>query len=430
MQQPIRQIHGILQANLTIPGSRCITNRALILAALADGVSELSSVNISQATHALINALRQLGIVVQLDEPSRSCIVAGCNGRFPKKQTTVWCEDSGTIARFLLAACSATPGAFYFDGSTHLRKKNFGQLLNILCRQGTQLIPTDAYKMPFTIVGADTQEGGEIILNDTTTSQIASALLMIAPYSRSPFTFTAIDPVNHPLVEMTCSMMAEFGVLVHRVHQGQFMVPVPQRYQANDYVIEPDLALASYFFAAAAATGGEVTIQPTKHLQSKQPNVKLLSVLERMGCRMKETARGFTIRGPEQLHGVDISIRDFSDTFVTLAAIAPFANGPTRISHLGRLRHQESERLLAVKAELIKLGIHVESGLDWIKIYPGNLKGGLVNAHNDPRIAMAFSIIGLKVPGVIIDHTDCVTKIYPDFFTLWNQLSEKTNVRV
>lgn len=428
MQQVIHSAKGPIQAKMILPGSKSITNRALLLAALAEGVSEISGIYLGSDTKTLLAALHQLGIVTQLDEKTRSCIIAGGGGKFPKKQGTLWCDQSTAITRFLMAVCSATPGVYYFDGSPSLRKKAITQLLNVLLRQGVQLIPNDVRKMPFTLIGVDTLEGGEVLLDDKSNTQLISALLMIAPYSRSPFTFTSLQLQNQPSIDMTCAMMAEFGVLVHRVHQGQFMVPVPQRYNARDYMIEPDFSIASYFFAAAAVTGGKITIQPTKRAQSKQPNVKFLSILEKMGCRILETHTGLTLESPPELHGIEVSMRKFSDTFLALAVIAPFAKSPTRISHIGHLSQKEQDRMLVMKSELIKMGINVEIGDNWIKIFPGIPEPGMVNSHQDYRIAMAFAVIGLKVPDIIIDNIDPILNIYPDFFTLWEKLAEHTNI--
>ncbi|RDI42437.1 3-phosphoshikimate 1-carboxyvinyltransferase [Aquicella lusitana] len=428
MQLTIRTAKAPIQANVIIPGSKNIAYRAIILSALADGVCEISGLQVSENIKLLIAALRELGIVTQLDEASRYCIIAGGNGKLPKKQATLWCHDSLTLSYLLMAICSATSGVYYFDGSASLRERPLTFMMNTLSRQGIQFIPGDSQKMPFTLVGADTLEGGEVILDHTANQHIASALLMIAPFARSPFTFTLHETVNQSHIDMTCAMMAEFGVLVHRIHQRQLMVPVPQRYHAKDYVVEPDFAIAAYFFAAAAVTGGEITIQPVKLAQSKQPNAKFLTILEKMGCRIRETKTGLTLSGPAQLQGIEVSMRDFADTFLALAAIAPFAKSPVRISHLGPLRQKEKSRMTAMKTELTKMGIQVETGEDWIKIFPGSPLGGVINTHADARIAMAAAIIGLKAPGVIIDDAKYAEKTCPEFFSLWEKLAEPLNI--
>lgn len=424
MKQKITTATHPIQARITIPGSKSITNRALLLAALAEGISELSDILLSEDTITLIHALRELGIVIQLDEASRSCIVGGCGGRFPKLQTKIWCENAGTVARFLLAMCAAMPGEFSFDATPQLRARPIAELLRVLCLQGAAVQPDDAEAMPFLLKGTDGLIGGEIEMNGSESGQFVSAMLMAAPFSQTAVLLEVHDLVSRSFVEMTCVMMAEFGVLVRRMHQERFSVPVPQRYKARDYVVEPDLSTASYFFAAAAVTAGQVTIQPVVVKQSKQGDAKFLSILEKMGCRMLETQVGLTIKGPTELRGVSVDMRDCSDTFMTLAAIAPFAKTPTTITNIGHTRLQESDRISVMRSELQKLGIKAEEGPDWLKIYPADKpKGGEIDPHQDHRIAMAFSVVGLKVQGVEIANAECVGKTCPEFFELWSQLN-------
>ncbi|OGT36909.1 MAG: hypothetical protein A3F11_09020 [Gammaproteobacteria bacterium RIFCSPHIGHO2_12_FULL_37_14] len=429
MQQTIQSVKGPIHAKIELPGAKNITQRALLLSALAEGVSEISGIQISPSTLALIKALHQLGIAIQLDEKSKSCIIAGGNGKFPKKQASIWCEKSQTIFQFLIASCAISGGIYYVDGSPQLAEKTNMQLLNILARQGMQLIPNDVKKIPFTLVGSESLEGGELTFNTPINYQIISALLMIAPFARSPFTLNLRDGIDHPSIDITCAMMAEYGVLVHRMHQAQLMIPIPQRYQAKDYIVEPDFALASYFFAAAAVTGGEVTIQHIKRTLAKQPSSKFILLLEKMGCRVIENHSGLTVKGPEQLQGIEVSMRNFSDEFLALSAIAPFAKSPTRIAHIGRIRRKEVERMAAIKNSLVKMGIHIESGHDWIKIFPGIPQAvDMIDAHPDYRKAMAFAIIGLRVPGIILEKVESIKTIYPDFFKKWKHLGEDINI--
>ncbi|EKD71938.1 MAG: 3-phosphoshikimate 1-carboxyvinyltransferase [uncultured bacterium] len=430
MQKTILTAYQPIHTKITVPGSKSITQRALLIAALADGVSELSSINLSKDVLILIHALRQLGIVIQLDEITSSCIIAGCNGRFPKLQSTLWCGDSYTILRYLIAACGATPGVYYFDGSTRLHHKSLATLLNIIHQQGAQFIPNEASHIPFTLIGTDTFTGSDIKINHAHKTQIICSLLLIAPYARSAFNFIFHETNYYPNIDMSCSIMAEFGVLVHRIHQGQLNVPVPQRYTAKDYIIEPDFSYAAYFFAAAIITKGELTIQATKRAQSKQPNVKFFSLLEKMGCEMIENHTGLTVKSPTELHGIDISIREFSDLFAVLCIIAPFAVSPTRISHLGHLSTKEQKRLANMTSELNKLNIHVEAGNNWIKILPSAPKGALVRCDHDHRLARAFSIMGVKIPNIIIDDAECVTESFPDFFMTLEEIVRKEKIKM
>lgn len=428
MQQAIRTAQNPIQASLVIPGAKSITYRALLLAALADGVSEITGLKLDEDVRTFIKALTQLGVVIQLDESIPACIIAGCNGRFPKKQASIWCAESNIILRFLLAACAATPGVYHFDGTTRLREKPISELLNILVLQDAQLTPTDVKKLPLSLVGADSLAGGEFIFDQSLDNQVISALLLIAPFGRTLFNLT-VQPIQHPTyVEMTCMMMAEFGVLVHRIHQGQFMVPVPQRYQARDYLIEPDFAQAAYFFASAAMTGGEVSIQPTKIHTSKQPAAKCLSTLKKMGCHIIESHKGLKVKGTSVLQGIEVNAKEVSDNFLVAAALAPFAVSPTRLLYRGTLNHTSQHRLAALKAEFTKLKIRFESGKDWLQIYPSVPQGQVLSAHHDAKIAMMLALIGLKVQGIQITDVETVTHMFPDFFTRWESLSTHLHI--
>ena len=424
MKQFIRMAKSPINAHVTIPGSKSITNRALLMAAFADGVSEIFDVLISDDTRALIEALHNLGIVVQLDEASRSCIVGGSGGQFPKTEAEVWCRHAGTVARFMLAACASSPGAYHFDGSPQLRKRPLAGLLNILKNQGAKIEPDNQNNMPFTVLGTEGLAGGDIEVDSSETGQFLSALLMVAPFAKSSMTLKAHEIVSQPYVDMTCAMMADFGVLVHRTSPVHFSIPVPQRYHARDYSVEPDLSTASYFFAAAAVTGGEIAIQAISRKKTKQGDVEFLSILEKMGCQVMESQGGLVVRGPQELQGIEVDLRDHSDLFMTLAAMAPFAKTPTTITNIKHTRQQESDRISAMRKGLETLHVKVEEGPDWLRVYPSAPIAGVIDSHDDHRIAMAFSIIGLKVPSVVIDGAECVVKTCPDFFKIWDEICE------
>lgn len=422
MKQLIRHRTQPIQARIIIPGSKSITNRALLLAALANGVSEVSGILVSDDTLAFAQALHELGVSLRLDQAKSVCVITGNSGRFSSKSTMIWCAESGITARFLLAVCAATPGVYHFDGKEVLRNRPIATLLQVLRRQGVETDPPDAKQMPLTLTGVDGLAGGEIEIDGSESGQFISALLMAAPMARVTMEVTAKDLVSSPFVEMTCAMMAEFGVLVRRLPQGRFIVPVPQQYQATNYQVEPDLSTASYFFAAAAVTAGQVTIQPVDLTTSKQGDANFLKILAKMGCEIISTTTGLTVKGSAELHGVNVDMRDYSDTFMTLAAIAPFAKSPTTITNIAHTRRQESDRISAMRSGLEKLGVKVEEGADWIRIHPSAPIAGTIDSHHDHRIAMAFSIIGLRVPGIVINNSECVSKTCPQFFQLWESL--------
>lgn len=421
MKKSISVRNTPIQSSVIIPGSKSMTNRALLLAALAEGSSEITDVLLSDDTRALMDALIELGIDLQLDEKKLQVSINGCNGQFPKKNATIWCAEAGTVARFLLAACASSPGVYHFDAAPRMRKRPIQGLLSVLRLQGVTVDPPTE-TMPLNLIGIDGLEGGEVFVESSETGQFLSALLMIAPFAKQPVTIETKEVVSSSYVDMTCEMMSDFGVMVHRLHTNRFFVPTPQRYLGMTYAIEPDLSTASYFFAAAAITGGEVTIQPMNRRSSRQGDVNFLSVLEKMGCTVSEHADGLTVKGPVALKGVNVDMRHFSDTFMTLAALAPFATTPTTITNISHTRFQESDRMAVMKQELEKLQGRVEMGPDWIKIYPSQLRGSVIDSHNDHRIAMSFSVIGLRIPDMVIDGAECVSKTCPTFFDLWESL--------
>ncbi len=425
MLQIIRTAREPIQAKITLPGTESITYRALFLAALADGVSEISGMLVNDEIKTFINALHQVGIVIQLDEKSSSCIVAGSGGKLPKKQASIWCEKTKATVRFLMAACASSSGVYYFDGTPFLRKLALEKLFHLLSLQGAQFIPNDITHMPFTLVGADTVQGGDVKIDTSFHSQFISALLMMAPYMRSPL-HLAISGLNEKhLIHATCEMMADFGVLVHRMQNNRFIIPTPQSYRARDYFIEPDFSIASYFFAAAALTQGNIIMPLTNRSLSQSNHLKFLSILKKMGCQLFETKAELTLKGPATLNGVEASMRDMSDNFLTLVVIALFANSPTHITHIGEIEKKENELLALLKLEFTKMNVPIEIDDHSIKIFPTIPQGALLNAHHNEYLTRAFLLLGLKVPGIRIQHAH-ITKNNSNFLKLWDQLTIET----
>lgn len=411
----IKPVH----AKVEIPGSKSISNRALLLAALAEGRSELHQLQISDDIRALIAVLKKLGVAIQVDEASRRAEILGCQGRFPLSSGELYCGESGTLARFMLTACAATPGDYAFDAGPSLRKRPMASLLKLLEAQGICVDPKGAQGLPLTLKSTQGLRGGEILVDASQTGQVVSALLMIAPFTQAPCYLIAENLVSQSYVELTLGMMAEFGVQVERQEMNVFSVPQPQCYQGRDYWIEPDFSTASYFFAAAAVTAGEVSIQAISRKTIRQGDREFLAILEQMGCEVEESAAGLKVRGQQQLQGVSVDMKTCPDVFMTLAAIAPFAETPTLVTGIAHARFKESDRLAAMEKGLRQVGVKVETGRDWFKVYPSQPRAGKINSDNDHRIAMAFSVIGLRVPGLVVENKDCVSKSCPEFFQLW-----------
>lgn len=408
-----------IKATITIPGSKSLTNRALILAALAHGESHLCNIQLSDDSDTLIKALASLGISIRVDKKTNSCIIQGSDGNFPKKQAHIWCQDAGTIARFLLAACAIMTGEYHFDATQRLRERPLAPLLNALSQQGATI--TSTQHMPLTIQGAQPL-GGHITLDASLSSQLASALLIIAPYAKQTTRLNLQHVVSEPYIDMTISVMTAFGATIKKASPNQYEIDHTSHYVGQHYYIEPDYSTASYFFAAAALSGGTITVPTGNTSPIVQGDIAFLGALEQMGCLVNKTSSYINVQGPTQLKGIEIDMGNFADTFMTLAAIAVYASTPTRIYNIAHARLKESDRIAAMESELNKLGIKVESGPDWMLIYPSQPQGTMINAHNDHRIAMSCTLIGLKTPGVVIDQAECVSKTCPNFFELWTDM--------
>ncbi len=414
----ISPINRPIQARINIPGSKSITNRALLLAALAQGESLLQNILLSDDSWALIRALQALGVIIHIDSLHDTATVSGCSGKFPQPQASIDCRDAGTVARFLLSVCANQLGRFQLDGSARLRQRPLRDLIDVLRAQGA-IIFSDA--LPLTIASYQTLIGGDIFIAGDVSSQFLSGLLMSAPYFQRDVILTTHNLVSKPYVDMTCAMMRDFGVDVLQ-HQSTWTVKASQCYRARQYWIESDFSSASYFFAAAAVTAGDITMLNMSYKQSIQGDKYFLDVLKKMGCVVQENSEGLRVIGPEQLAGIAVDMADFSDTMMTLAAIAPFANSPTRIFNIANTRVKESDRIRAMANNLRCLGVSVEEEEAALTIFPACPHGGVVTTYNDHRIAMACSLIGLKVAGVIIDDESCVNKTFPEFFKKFSLL--------
>ncbi len=415
--EPVREIRPLgrpPRARVALPGSKSLTNRALVTAALAEGRTTLINALVSDDTLAMVDALRRLGVAIEVETAAQTIHVDGCGGAFPARGATLDAGGAGTVARFLTAVVALGAGRFVVDGNARMRQRPVQDLVDALCTLGVRAVAT--HGCPPVVVDAAGLAGGRAVVRGATSSQFLSGLLLAAPYARADVELVVDGPlVGAPYVEMTVAVMAAFGVQVEREGLHRFHVRAGQRYRARLYAIEPDASSAAYFFAAAALTGGRVEV-PGLSAASLQGDVRFIDLLEAMGCRATRAADALAVEGPPLLRAVDVDLAAMSDQTMTLAALAPFADGPTRIRGVAHIRHQESDRLAATAAELRRLGQEVDEFADGLRVTPRPVRPATVVTYDDHRIAMAFALIGLRVPGVRIAGWPCVRKTFPDFF--------------
>lgn len=405
-------------AAVRVPGSRSLTNRALVCAALAGKTSYLHGWLDSEDTEAMREGLGRLGVGIQ--EEGELLKVRGAEGRFAIPMHPLDCRLSGTTIRFLTACAALAPGRVVLDGVPRMRERPIQELADALQSLGVQ-VQTVAGCPPVTVQGGGLR-GGRVALDASRSSQYLSALLMVAPLATGPVEISTGPIASLPFVDMTIETMAAFGVSVDRPAPTQFRVAAGQRYRNRTFEIEPDAMTASYFFAAAAITGGRVRVDGLTPASS-QGDVRFVEVLERMGCSVERGMNWTSVKGPRYLHGVEVDMNDMPDTALTLAVTACFAQGPTVIQNVGHLRIKESDRMAALDAELSKLGATVTVGDSDLRIEPPEVvRAARVHTYDDHRIAMSFAVAGLRVPGIVIENPGCVAKTFPDFFERLREL--------
>lgn len=412
------------QGVVRVPGSKSITNRALVLAALSEPGkgSELQGILRSEDTELMIDCLRQLGFKVEVDwDEAVADVWRDSSTVIPVQEADLFVGNSGTTMRFLTALVSLGKGRYRLDGVARMRERPIEDLLDALRQLGVNAYSERGNGYPPVIVETDGLAGGRVKIKGDVSSQFLSGLLMAAPMAKKEVTLELVGPlVSEPYIDMTLRMMNQFGVLVVR-DGGTFYLPAVDWYEERDFAVEPDASAASYFFAAAAVTGGEVTVSGL-HFPSLQGDLNFLYILKKMGCNVQRTT-GLTVTG-HSLRAVDVDMNDISDTVMTLGAVACFAEGPTTIRNVAHIRHKETDRLAALATELRRVGAAVDEFPDGLKITPRPLHGATVETYNDHRMAMSMALIGLKVPGIIIKNPACVAKTYPRFFEDLEQLRE------
>ena len=405
-------------ARVRVPGSKSLTNRALIVAALADGKSTLTGALDSDDTRVMVDSLQRLGISVTHNRAQESIRVNGCGGRFPVIEAKLSIANSGTSLRFLTAMVATGQGTFHLDGSPRMRERPVADLLLALNGLGADCQSDLGTGCPPVTVKTGGLEGGFAFVKGDVSSQFLSALLMALPYGQQPTTVEVDGPlVSQPYVAMTLEVMEAFGVRISNRKYRRFDVS-PAHYQGRSYAIEPDASAASYFFALAAITGGTVTVEGLG-TSSLQGDMAFLDILEHMGCRVERATHSTTVSGGP-LVGVDVDMNAISDTVMTLGVVALFASGFTRIRNVAHVRHKETDRITALADELRKLGGTVDEQPDGLLIIPpARVQPARIATYEDHRMAMSFALAGVKAEGVTILDPGCVAKTYPGF---WDDL--------
>jgi 3-phosphoshikimate 1-carboxyvinyltransferase len=416
------------------PGSKSLTNRALVMAAMVNGPCRLSSVLFADDTRVMLQSLSRLGFGIEMDEPGLAVNVRGGGGKIPAESAELFCGNSGTTIRFLTALCTLGRGNYLLDGIARMRQRPIGQLVDLLKNLGARISYLDKAGYPPVKVDADGLPGGLIRYPATVSSQFLSASLMVAPYARHEMRVD-LEPnqTSWPYVWMTLRLMDQFGITPELLRDAgtgeprQITVPTGQ-YSAREYAVEPDASNAAYFMGIAALhPGSRVTIAGLG-ASSLQGDVGFANVLRQMGATVAVEKESITIGGISKLAAVDVNLLDMPDQAQTLGVLALFATGRTIIRGLHTLRLKETDRLAALSTELRKFGAAVSvSGDDTLIIDPPTtVVPATVDTYDDHRMAMSFAMAGTRVGGVVIRDAQCVSKTYPGYFSDFISLGESS----
>jgi 3-phosphoshikimate 1-carboxyvinyltransferase len=409
---------GPLATTVQLPGSKSLTNRYLTCTALADGRSVLRGASWSDDTQAMVRGLRQLGVEIDVQPARRDIVVTGSRGNLDADDVDVDAGNAGTAMRFLTALACLGYGHRRLDGSPRMRQRPIGALVDALTALGAQIGYESVAGFPPLTVLARGLAGGEVVFRTPPSSQFLSAVLMASPYALRDVLIRVDGPLpSRPYVDMTVDVMRALGVELLE-NEGRLIVPALQRYQPGEHAIEPDASAATYFWAAAAITGGRVRVSGLARA-SRQGDVRFVDVLAQMGCRIHEDGASLEVEAPPdgRLRGVSVDLNEMPDTVQTLAVVALFADGPTEIRNVANLRIKETDRIAALATELTRLGAKVDVRPDGLTIHPPQkITPAAIETYDDHRMAMSFAIAGLAADGIVIKDADCVAKSFPDFF--------------
>ena len=414
---------GPLDGRPVVPGSKSITNRVLLLAALAKGESRLRGGLDSDDTVVMRKALESMGIGLRTESSGpgglEDWLVTGRGGQFAAPPHALDCGNSGTTVRFLTAALTLAQASIVVDGNARMRERPISDLVSALRGLGAELTVEGQNDCPPVRIEGGGLSGGTTLIDGSRSSQYVSAVLQAAPYADQDVELAFKDGVvvSRPYIDLTIEVMESFGASASWVAEDRLRVVAGEVYQPRDYTIEPDASSAAYPFAAAAIAGGRVVVDGVR-ANSLQADFKILGLLESMGCGVERDGETVTLTGPNKpLKSLgEIDMNDFPDAVLAYAVVCAFADAPTVIKNIYNLRIKETDRLHALETELRKLGVGAEAGHDWLRIEPRPMHGAEIETYDDHRMAMSFALAGLRVPGIVILDPGCVSKTWPGYF--------------
>ena len=414
---PYRDAAPIL-ATLTIPGSKSVTNRALILAAIADSPSRLRRPLHSRDTELMIRGLQALGIKIEIIEENQSGDIQVTPAPlFGPANIDV--GNAGTVMRFLLPIAALANGLVHFDGDPRSHERPIAPLIKALEDLGASIDHKGRYSLPLTINGNGKLNGREVSVDTSKSSQFLSALMLVAPKLQDGLTIRNIGSTlpSLPHIEMTIAMLEQFGATVNSADSWE----ISGRLSGQDLIIEPDLSNAAPFMAAPMICGGTVVIKdwPKK---TTQPGDRLREIFSKMGAKIEFVADGLSVTGSGKISGININLSNEGELTPVIAAVAALADTPSKLSGIGHLRLHETDRLAALNRELTNLGSKVVEGEDYLEIYPAKLHGGIFHTYEDHRLATAGAVIGLAIPDIEVENIETTRKTLPDFVGLWREL--------
>ena len=408
----VKKVINKKDINVEVPGSKSITNRALMLAAISNGKCKLSGVLFSDDSRAFLDCLDKLGFKLEIDENAKTVVIQGENGRIPNNEATINVRSAGTAARFMTVLLAVCGGKYTLESSEQMKKRPMSELLNKLMENGVEIeyLEKEGH-FPFKLNSKGIGET-KILIDTSKSSQYASALLMAAAVNGMEVNLTGSRP-NGAYIKITLRMLEQFGIKFEK-NNNTYNIK-KQEVKLDAYEVEPDMSAACYFYAMAILLKVKSIVKGI-HLNSMQGDIKFLTVLEKLGCKLTDTSAGVEVDGAsiDSYPGIEIDMSDFSDQALTMAVVAAFANSKTIIKNIGHIRGQESDRVAVIATELKKEII--EEPETNVVIEPGVLHGCEIDTYEDHRVAMSFAMVGLIIDGVIINNPMCCRKTFENYF--------------